>query len=258
MSGSQRPAPARGLVRAVAGGTALAGALLVLAAPTPPAAVVHVRDAGAAADETVPLVALLSLAAWALTAWLTVAVVLTAAAHLPGLLGAVAGAVARRVAPSAVRRGIEVVLGVTVAFAAVGAAPATAAPGPPRGPVGAPAADALNSPVAPTLDWPTTSGATPGAPAPAPALDWPAAADGHTGAPATPAPDPVVVQRGDCLWAIAEQDLAARGEAPSDARIAQAWPSWWAANRDAIGDDPDHLLPGTPLNPPPADGPASS
>lgn len=54
----------------------------------------------------------------------------------------------------------------------------------------------------------------------------------------------VVVRRGDTLW-----DLAARslGPAASDAEIAAAWPRWWHANHDVIGDDPDLLLPGTRL-----------
>ncbi len=58
----------------------------------------------------------------------------------------------------------------------------------------------------------------------------------------------VVVRRGDTLW-----DLAARSLGPgaSDADVAAAWPRWWHANRDAIGADPDLLLPGTRLCAPP-------
>ncbi len=69
-----------------------------------------------------------------------------------------------------------------------------------------------------------------------------------------------MVQPGDSLWELAEADLAARGEPTTDAAVAQAWPSWWAANRDTVGEDPDLLQPGTRLTPPPADGttPASS
>lgn len=91
----------------------------------------------------------------------------------------------------------------------------------------------------------------------APALDWasPDAAPGPSAS--TPNPTggagPVVVQPGDSLWELAEQDLAARGASTSDAAVAQAWPAWWAANREAVGDDPDLLQPGTPLTPPPAD-----
>jgi hypothetical protein len=34
--------------------------------------------------------------------------------------------------------------------------------------------------------------------------------------------------------------------------VARTWPRWYAANRDAIGPDPDLLRPGTVLHPPAA------
>ncbi len=59
------------------------------------------------------------------------------------------------------------------------------------------------------------------------------------------------MQPGDSLWAIAEARLEEQaGGEVSDAEVAQAWPSWWQANREAVGDDPDLLHPGTPLVPP--------
>jgi nucleoid-associated protein YgaU len=68
-----------------------------------------------------------------------------------------------------------------------------------------------------------------------------------------------VVQSGDSLWALAEQDLARRSEPTTDAAVARAWPTWWSANRDAVGDDPDLLHPGTRLTAPADDStPASS
>lgn len=57
----------------------------------------------------------------------------------------------------------------------------------------------------------------------------------------------VVVHRGDTLWSIAARHL---GHDPSDAQIARAWPAWFDANRDVIGDDPDLLLPGQVLRAP--------
>lgn len=54
----------------------------------------------------------------------------------------------------------------------------------------------------------------------------------------------VVVHRGDSLWSIAARHL---GREPSDAEIAREWPRWFAANRAAIGSDPDLLLPGQVL-----------
>ena len=57
----------------------------------------------------------------------------------------------------------------------------------------------------------------------------------------------VIVQPGDCLWRLAGRAL---GAAATPARTAAAWPTWWAANRSVIGDDPDLLMPGTRLVPP--------
>jgi nucleoid-associated protein YgaU len=62
----------------------------------------------------------------------------------------------------------------------------------------------------------------------------------------------VVVRPGDSLWSLAEAALRRDGTgAPTTRQVAQAWPRWWAANREAVGDDPDLLLPGTVLRPPP-------
>ena len=67
--------------------------------------------------------------------------------------------------------------------------------------------------------------------------------------------DEVVVERGDSLWRLAEEHLEqATGSPPAAARTAAEWPRWWAANRDAVGDDPDLLHPGTALRPPDAPG----
>lgn len=60
-------------------------------------------------------------------------------------------------------------------------------------------------------------------------------------------PDSVTVRSGDTLWAIAARHLGPNADA---AAIAEEWPRWHEANREAIGDDPDLLLPGTVLVPP--------
>ena len=52
------------------------------------------------------------------------------------------------------------------------------------------------------------------------------------------------VQRGDCLWSIAEAILIERGREPQGADIAELWKAIYRANRDVIGDDPDLILPG--------------
>jgi hypothetical protein len=49
------------------------------------------------------------------------------------------------------------------------------------------------------------------------------------------------VVRGESLWRIAAERL---GPDASDAQIAAAWPTIYAANRDTIGDDPGLILPG--------------
>lgn len=67
--------------------------------------------------------------------------------------------------------------------------------------------------------------------------------------------DQVVVHRGDNLWDITARYL---GEGATDSEIAVEWPRWYEANRDVLGDDPDHIEPGQLLVPPPAaDGPGA-
>lgn len=241
-------------VRAASLGGALALGALLLAAPSPGSAVATLAEPSAADDVTAPLVALVSLLAWALAAWLALVVLLAVVAHAGGRSGSAAAALARRTAPVAVRRAVEVALGLSVT-AGVLAGPAVAAE---------PLAGGSPEPPAASLAWASLDPASldwGGAPT-APGLDWPAAPGGQDavetsvqGAPlpaGDAAPEVVVVQPGDTLWELAEQHLAERdGAAPSDAGTAAAWPAWWQANREAVGDDPDLLLPGTPLTPPP-------
>ncbi len=59
-------------------------------------------------------------------------------------------------------------------------------------------------------------------------------------------PGYVVVVR-DSLWTIAAAHLPAGA---SNAAVDRAWPRWYAANRSAIGSNPDLLRPGTRLDPP--------
>ena len=57
----------------------------------------------------------------------------------------------------------------------------------------------------------------------------------------------VVVRRGDTLWSIAARFL---GPAATAEEVAREWPRWHAANRHALGDDPDLIQPGQVLHPP--------
>jgi nucleoid-associated protein YgaU len=68
-------------------------------------------------------------------------------------------------------------------------------------------------------------------------------------APASPPAQTVTVTPGDSLWVIAARHL---GSDASIRQIAAEWPRWFAANRDEIGPDPDHIVPGTTLRVPPA------
>ncbi|QDW64123.1 LysM peptidoglycan-binding domain-containing protein [Oerskovia sp. KBS0722] len=57
----------------------------------------------------------------------------------------------------------------------------------------------------------------------------------------------VVVLRGDSLWSLAERAL---GGGATDAQIAAEWQSWYAANTEVIGQDPDLIRPGQVLQAP--------
>ena len=58
----------------------------------------------------------------------------------------------------------------------------------------------------------------------------------------------VPIRAGESLWTIAAREL---GPGASDVDIAARWPLWYQANRDVIGADPNVLLPGQLLSPPP-------
>lgn len=215
-------------------------AALLACAPAPAAAAQTLRAALAGAvvtgaDLTAPVVALLSLVAWCLAAWLAVTAALAGCSRLPGASGRITGAVLRRVAPATVRRAVEIALGLTIATGAACAPAAASSSAPASGPVlqqaphdKAPAAAALAT--APSLDWPS--------------------------APAPRGAGEVVVAPGDTLWHLAEHAL---GDGATPAQVALAWPAWWSANREVIGEDPDLLRPGqrlaAPASPAPPDPP---
>ena len=220
-------------MKRAAAATAGAGAALLLAAPSPAAALRTLGTASDAADPAAPLLSLVALAAWALLGWLLLIAAITCFARTPGRRGRAAARLVRWVAPAGVRRFVELTLGVTVVVGGLGAGPAAAGTHVPPGP-----------PATVSLDWPTPP------PPAAPSLDWPPAVAHRQPAPQRPAPQrlaPVVVRPGDSLWAIAAAHLPAGSD---EAQIAQAWPSWWSANRAAIGADPDLIHPGLSLTPP--------
>jgi nucleoid-associated protein YgaU len=58
----------------------------------------------------------------------------------------------------------------------------------------------------------------------------------------------VTVRPGDTLWGLAAATLPATASA---AAIDRSWRGWYAANRRTVGPDPDLLIPGQRLVPPP-------
>lgn len=60
-------------------------------------------------------------------------------------------------------------------------------------------------------------------------------------------PQPITVRPGDSLWSIAQADL---GPDAGLRDVDERWRALYAANRPAIGDDPDLITPGQQLRPP--------
>jgi hypothetical protein len=201
--------------------------------------------------------------AWAVFAWLTLGVVLCALQRVPGRWGRWSRRCVPWLVPTLARQTIEAALGLTLAIGT----PASALAAPTTAPAGASAVAATKPPGAvPSLQRPLSPhlelAPLPQAPAPVlappePVRSTPAAPHPAHDAVLGPTPpggpgragEPVAVRRGDCLWSVVARHL---GDGTSDAEIARAWPRWYAANRSAIGPDPDLLLPGQLLTPPPA------
>ncbi|MET3933339.1 hypothetical protein [Arthrobacter sp. OAP107] len=58
----------------------------------------------------------------------------------------------------------------------------------------------------------------------------------------------IPVRAGESLWTIAAREL---GPGASEVEIAARWPLWYQVNKNIIGADPNSLLPGQLLSPPP-------
>ena len=216
---------------------ALIGVVLVALTPAFPAMASALAHPQRTADVSGPdelVLAAGGLLAWAVWAWGTAGLALTALSAVPGAAGAAARLLLQVVLPAGARRSAALVLGLSLGVTApLLATAALVAP--------TPAAAAVQPAGVP--DWPTA------APAPAaPAVpDWPDAADPL--GPRTAGAH--VVLRGDCLWDIAAAWLRDRsGRPPSDREVVAAVHAWWSANADVIGPDPDRLLPGQVLAPP--------
>ena len=210
----------------------------------------------ASVDELLALGA--ATAAVGIAAWLCLGTALEVLAHVPGRVGRLAGDWADRLTPAVARRTATFLLGVGVGVAggpsqavagptssvAAGATAKTADDGASPNLPNAPADPGfLATPVPPDAGFtpiPAGPGFTPTAPRVRPQAD-------PRLLGARPVPDnahEVVVHRGDSLWSLAARHL---GPDAGDAEVAQAWPLWFEANRDRIGDDPDLILPGQSL-----------
>jgi nucleoid-associated protein YgaU len=185
-----------------------------------------------------------SVIAWALFAYLALGALLTFLAAIPGAVGAACGTVADAVTPRTYRRIAQVALGLTV-IAGPGLASTSATAAPNDASTSVSSASGILS-----LDRPGNTTLGPGRVD----LDRPG---NTTTAPRATDTDPLIrpardlqsvssyrVERGDCLWRIAEREL---GPGATSAEITAEWHRWYRANRDVIGDNPDLILVGQVL-----------
>jgi nucleoid-associated protein YgaU len=205
------------------------------------------RAVDTAGADTVLLAGVAALA-WAVWLWGAVGLAITALTALPGVAGTLARALTRCVLPAGARRAAALALGVGLTTGGpllagcattAGALPQPVTVASAEGPAASAPGPVASAP-GPVADWP-------GTPAPEPASDRPTVPDWPV-----PVAGEHVVLRGECLWDIAAGDLARRrGGTPADGQVAAAVDAWWHANAAVIGLDPDLLLPGQVLRPPP-------
>jgi hypothetical protein len=236
---------------AVAGADAAALGLLRRAPAQAVRGLGHVRSWFAAVGSDRAVATLAEAALWFAAAWVALGLACCLIARLPGTLGAAGAAVGGMLLPRLLLRLVAGSAGLGVLVAPVAA---VAHPPPPRPAPTSASAPALPGPIWPSNAspptvagprWPTQQVAHP-----PPARPRPAAPDPTTehAPPSRPA-DTVRVRTGDSLWLLAAQRLGPRAD---DARIAAEWPRWYAANRDVVGPDPDHIVPGQVLHAPAA------
>ncbi|UOY01263.1 hypothetical protein [Blastococcus sp. PRF04-17] len=221
------------LLRLAVTSAVMAATAVVLAALTPD--VSDMARAVAAPQRTTDtagpdqlVLAAAGLLAWTVWAWGSLGLTVTAAAAAPGLLGSAARVLQHGLLPRGVRRTAALALGIGLGATGPLLVPAVGL---------TPLPAAIAAPADGVPDWPSPAPVT-GVP------DWPAANthDDRTH----------LVVPGDCLWRIAEGRLVDHvGHPPTDGEVAAAVAGWWAANTGVIGSDPDLLLPGQVLRPPP-------
>jgi len=217
------------------------------------------------ADPLASLLALLALAAEGLGAYLLAVLGLRLLATLPGVVGWLAAGASLLVAPAAVRRALDLLLGgALLAQATLGPLPARAATAALPGRLGGPGPVAAG----PALAGPGLGGSRTPAPLPPWLAERPPAAGGGPAVAARPrrarrppaATDAEgvrgigvggahTVRPGDTLWGIAAVHLPSALRSP--AAIDRYWRQLYGANQAVLGPDPDLIHPGTRLLVPP-------
>jgi LysM repeat protein len=199
-------------------------------------------------------VAVFGCALWLAALWLGVGLAAALLTALPGLLGRVAGATARRLLP-----GLLVRITAGAAGLSVLAAPALAGASTPNITPGfTPAPGASSTAPSWPLDHPQPGAAVPwpsDPPASTPARPdsalTPASTSTSTSTEQLASPNQITVRPGDSLWALAARSLPPGATA---AQVAASWPALYAANRPQIGSNPALIHPGQILqaSPPPS------
>lgn len=192
-----------------------------------------------AATPVHPLLWLVRSALAVTVAWLAAVFALEALAGLPGGVGQAVRRLRDRLGPWGGGAVVSLAFGLLTA-------PTTAAADAPTDPLD------LTQVTAPATPAPATPDAADTQPRPAPTA--PDEVDSPADGPSTE--DVVTAERsgievraGDTLWDIAARHLGPHATATA---VAAEWPRWHEANREAIGDDPHLLLPGTRLTAPAA------
>lgn len=239
--------------------TALAALRPDVAALVDGIAAPHAWVAEVGADRAATTLA--GVALWGAGLWLGLGLLAATAVHLPGFLGHLARVVSRALLPATIYRVVAGAAGLGVLLAPVAAgargastpspghvatAPAIPAPGWPSDPPRSiPTLPAPTVPTSPSSA-PSHASRLPAAPA---AERAPAEPGPHYGPSVAhhPRPPGILVRPGDSLWRIAATDLGRRA---TPARVAAAWPRWYAANRAEIGPDPDLIKPAERLHAP--------
>jgi hypothetical protein len=204
------------------------------------------------ADPQHALVTAVASVAWLVLAWLALGTVLVAGGRCVGGTGRWCRRLDRLLLPRVIRTGLEAAIGLTVVVGS-GIPALAATPGVATTAARSAGGSASTATAIPSLDRrpPSTIQLNPLPAVPAPVLAPPAPGgaqpDPAVGAAPVDERPEIVVRRGDCLWSVVHRHL---GPEASDAEIAAAWPTWFAANRAVIGPDPGLLLPGQRLHPP--------